>query len=387
MEKIKRDDDRVDIAKLDNDDTEGDSLTGGYLLKSDWAEWGEGWESSYSGTGEYGYGSAQIIWEDPNPDELNWQQKEYIENYITEFEQTLKSKNFRDPEQGYYPYIDIDSFIDFMIGQELANNVDAYALSTFFYKKRDSNGGKLHAGPLWDFNFSFGNADYGGSQYTSTYSFDTYLDPAPMWWLRFLEDSVFTQRMTERWSSLRDSSLTNERIFFIIDSLSILLQEAQSRNFKRWDILGEYIWPNYFVADTFEEEIDYMKDWLDRRLSFLDRDIPRLSQKYNIEDTGEEDEEESVIIENTISIFPNPSNSITNIAFTQSRNGPVQINIYNVLGQKISRILIPFSDRGDHSVQWAGRDFDNNKLSPGVYFAIVRINFEVVFRRKLVIIK
>ena len=377
MEKIKRDDDRVDIAKLDRDDIYGDSLTGGYILKCDWGEGNTGWESTYSVESEYG-GSATIIWEDPKPDELTFEQKEYIQIHITEFEEVLKSKAFRDPILGYYSYVDLGSFIDFMICQELANNVDAYALSTFFYKQRDSNGGKLVAGPLWDFNFSFGNADYGGSQYTTRYSFNTYLDPAPRWWLRMLEDSVFTSQMGNRWRSLRDEKLNNERLFFIIDSLYNLLDEAQKRNFERWKVLGEYIWPNYFIGDSFSDEIGYLKDWIEKRLNFLDEDIPKLGEKYNLkfqpDDTGGQDE----YIENNLSFYPNPSHSKTTLLVSQKVNGPININIYNIIGQKVAEIVNTNSNGGINEFRWDLNDQNGSELASGIYFAVMKLNYGVV---------
>ena len=48
VEKIKRDDDRVDIEKLDEDDLAGDSLTGGYILRMDWLDDPQGFESNYN---------------------------------------------------------------------------------------------------------------------------------------------------------------------------------------------------------------------------------------------------------------------------------------------------------------------------------------------------
>ena len=102
-------------------------------------------------------------YEYPKPEDIHANQKEYISNYIDLFEDALLSNNFKDPELGYKKYIDDDTFIDFFILNELSNNVDGYRLSTFLTKNRDE---KLKIGPIWDFNLSFGNADYcGGDRY------------------------------------------------------------------------------------------------------------------------------------------------------------------------------------------------------------------------------
>jgi hypothetical protein len=355
----------------------GDSLTGGYILKCDWEEGNSGWESTYNIDHEYD-GAAAIIWEDPKPDELEFVQKEYIKEHITNFESVLSSKQFQDSVLGYYPFVDLGSFIDFMICQELANNVDAYALSSFFYKQRDSNGGKLVAGPLWDFNLSFGNADYGRSQFTTTYSFNTYLDPAPRWWKRMLEDSKFTDQMTQRWISLRQDKLSNERIFSIIDSLSTLLEEAQHRNFEKWQILGEYVWPNYFIGDTFEEEIDFMKDWINDRLTFLDEDIPKLGDKYNVKNELDYNAEQIVEGPNQLSFYPNPARSTVMLHISQSVTGPIIIDVYNIIGEKVGEIVNANLSSGTNEITWNLKNKYGSELATGIYFAVMKLNYEVV---------
>ncbi len=79
---------------------------------------------------------------------------------MTTFEKALKGAQFKDKVNGYAKYIDVESFIDFMIMQEITRNVDGYRLSTYLHKQKDSDGGKLVMGPFWDFNLGFGNADY-----------------------------------------------------------------------------------------------------------------------------------------------------------------------------------------------------------------------------------
>ncbi len=68
--------------------------------------------------------------------------------------------SFKHPVNGFRKYMDINSFIDFQVINELGNNVDGYRYSTFFYKQKDSDGGKLFAGPQWDFDLCYGNVDY-----------------------------------------------------------------------------------------------------------------------------------------------------------------------------------------------------------------------------------
>ena len=156
MEKIKRDDNRIDISKLNPEEISGDDLTGGYILKFDWPWTGDnlgGFESENDGM-IYNYHY-------PKPSDIVPEQEEYIINYIHDFEAIMLDQNYADYETGYPSTLDISSFVDFILLQELPKNVDAYRLSTYLYKDKESINNKLHAGPIWDINHGFGNCDYG----------------------------------------------------------------------------------------------------------------------------------------------------------------------------------------------------------------------------------
>ena len=140
MEKLKRDGDRIDISKLNEDENEGEDLTGGYILKIDktaGSNLGEGYndqnafQSKYTPSNAGGDQAIYFLYEYPDAEDISDQQKEYISNYISEFESALKSDNFMDSVLGYRPYIDLGSFVDFFILNELSNNVDGYRLSTY----------------------------------------------------------------------------------------------------------------------------------------------------------------------------------------------------------------------------------------------------------------
>ena len=171
MEKLKRDKNRINISKLENGDIDEESISGGYIIKIDKSDMEDGSYSDYNSFqskfdvfgNENGDIRINFNYEYPKPGEIHANQKNYIKNYFYEFESSLASENFKDPNDGFRKYIDEDSFIDFFILNELSNNVDGYRLSTYLQKDRNE---KLVIGPVWDFNLSFGNADYcGGERY------------------------------------------------------------------------------------------------------------------------------------------------------------------------------------------------------------------------------
>ncbi len=327
VEKIKIDKNRVNISKLKPEDISGDELTGGYIIQTDrWPSPGEGWRSAFSTLSSNG-NSAMMLYQDPDFYALSEVQRNYIKDYVTKFEVSLKSPNFLDADQGYYKYIDMESFVDYFICQELSNNVDAYALSTYFYKDRDSKGGKLTMGPLWDFDFALGNANYLTSQFWDTFAYIHCLIPAPAWWGRFLKDRKYSQLLDQRWRDLRMGILSNDRVISIIDSMALVLQEAEVRNNEKWQVYGRAIGPNYFIGDSFEEEVDYLKYWLTNRMEWLDDNLPVNGPfVLNLDES---------VANNDFRVYPNPNHGKFTVTQDLQNKVLMDIEIINSNGQVV----------------------------------------------------
>lgn len=287
MEKIKRDANRVNIASLKPTDNSGDALTGGYILKVD-KNTGSAdayWKSPYPANNLM---EINIMLEYPKKDDITTAQFEYIKNHFTNFEHTLNGPNFKDPVNGYAKYIDVNTFVDYFLLTELTYNIDAYRLSVFFYKDRDSRDSKIKMGPAWDYDHSYGNANYCKGWETNHWAYDFVREfcpqddkQTPTWWARLLQDREFCLKVRERWQQLRQNQWTNSNITNFVDQNVALLGESQVRNFQRWPLLGEWIWPNYYWGNTYQEEIDWFKNWTEQRLSWLDANIPRVGALAN----------------------------------------------------------------------------------------------------------
>ena len=290
MEKLKRDEGRIAIDKLEKGDNSGDALTGGYILKIDKLagdNLGNDYSDRNSFTSDYAppnAGSEQrihFLYEEPDAEDITDAQKEYISRYISNFEDALISEDFADATVGYSAYIDTDSFIDFFLLNELSNNVDGYRLSTYMHKDRN---GKLAMGPIWDFNLAFGNADYcnGGEADVWAYRFNERCPndrwQVPFWWERLMQDPDYVTRLRQRWNELRGGIFSESAILSQIDGyVSVLDQaEATGNNFQVWPILGTYVWPNNFVGETYSDETGYLKQWLSDRLTWMDERIGAL---------------------------------------------------------------------------------------------------------------
>eukprot|EP01052_Picozoa_sp_SAG31_P019176 SAG31_NODE_1388_length_8538_cov_3.310843_4_plen_733_part_00 len=260
MEKIKRDKRRVDVAKppqlSEHVDESAQAAATGYIVKIDKSTGAQSYH--WRGLVVEGNKPAALWIEYPKPEDLTQQMQQYIVAFVSEFEQELSSLSSqgRRPSgctfcyTSWQDYIDIGSFVDYMIIQELGKNVDGYRLSTFLHKTEDGDraGGKLAMGPLWDFNLAFDNADYGQ---------DTHVVPGwlyvchvdcrrgrscpdlayPFWWSALMREDQFTDRLRCRWDQLRDPNvgyLSDEAIAARIAALEATLEEAARRNFERW---------------------------------------------------------------------------------------------------------------------------------------------------------
>jgi hypothetical protein len=282
MEKIKRDENRVDIAKLKVEETSGDDLTGGYIFKVDKIDpdYVEGY-SGFKSTPNPTYPNAMDItyqYVYPKAEDLAIEQNNYLKEYIIEAEKTLIHYNFSNPNEGYNKYLNTGSFVDFLLISELCKGVDKYRYSTYFHKKKESNGNEIFAGPIWDFNFAYANVDYWpfgleaeGWLYHQVESHDWSI---MFWWKRLMEDDFFESLVTSRWKELRQNEFSNENLAATFDSLANIVAHAQQRNYEKWPVLGSYVWPNYnWENNTYNDEVNYFSNWVFARLDWMDNNM------------------------------------------------------------------------------------------------------------------
>ena len=189
-----------------------------------------------------------------------------IKNYIELTENTLLGNNFTDPIEGYSKYIDEDSFIDWYLVNEITKNNDAIFFSSVYMNYIP--GGKLKMGPIWDYDISLGNINYNGNETT-----DGFWIKNATWYSRLFEDPNFVTKVKSRFNYFYNNrDLFQEHI----NSNSLYLNQSQKRNFYKWPILGTYIWPNNVYFPTYNEEVIYLKEWLDERLDWLNDNLNEL---------------------------------------------------------------------------------------------------------------
>lgn len=261
IEKIKRGKNRVDIEELGPADNDAPGITGGYIFKRDHSN-----KESPTFTSRGG----EFYMVEPDANELSPQQRDWIERHWRALERSIFSNQFLDSRNGYQHYLDVPSFIDQHWLIEMSKNIDGFRYSVYFSKDR---GGKVKLEPVWDWNLSFGNANYLDGESPSGWYYEQLRDTEVSWFRRLIEDPEFNQRQLDRWWELRRTVFQPDAIHRRIDELAAQLQEAQARNFRRWPILGRHVHPNSFVGDTYQEEVDWMKGWIKDRIAWIDRQM------------------------------------------------------------------------------------------------------------------
>lgn len=302
MEKLKRDNERIDIAKMTAADNDLPNLSGGYILKIDktaggdvapnepLAYYNDNWadDARYSAaisfrsnydiygntltSNPFGppYHSGQFLetyflYEYPKSEDITTAQKNYIQQYIHDFETALLADDFSSATRTYTQYIDLDSFVDFFIINEITGNVDGYRLSTYLHKDR---GEKLKMGPIWDLNIGYnrqGRVPFTDwiANYNNHVDRDAWM--VPFWWPRLLEDPVFQSRLKQRWQSLRGDRLSTGTVLGLVQSTADYLIEngAVERNYNRWS----------GIAVDYPQVVGELKEYLDNRLAWMDQQI------------------------------------------------------------------------------------------------------------------
>ena len=324
LEKIKRAKARVHIAKLKDEDVDGDEVTGGYVLSVDKVE-----NNSTSGLNKEGFKSkdgSPVVMRSPKKENTNKQQQDYIQNFFNKIETTCDNGDVMS--NGCSDILDMDAAVDYVIHEDVTNNTDAYICSFYMFKDKDSKGGKLQLGAPWDFNLAFGAYQRVGGEKSDGWRIpQSAKGGSGEWfvakWIQNLwSNNAFQQKYKERWAELRSGVWHTKNIDHFIDSLKTHLKNAADRNFERWPNLGQASgtgdpdplesgnnggnnggnqWGfggftmsfkmNYYNEPTWDAEIEHLRKyvkqrfaWIDQQMSFSEPASPLATEALIIDD-------------------------------------------------------------------------------------------------------
>ncbi len=289
MEKIKRNDQKVNISKLAEATSSGDDLTGGYILKIDKTSGKSDDMSAY--TPENSFQSAfdengkpskssitHYLFEYPKAKHITAPQKAYIQQYINDFEKGMATANSNINTETIEKYIDISSFVDYFILTEWMQNNDGYRISTFMQKDKN---GKLAMGPIWDCDLAFSpeqsfcspmGEDNWVFRYNTFCGDDGWL--VPFWWTKLVKTPIFKQAVVTRWQELRANILSDKNVLATIQNQADFIQKNKlvDRNYERWNESKK----DSNFQKRHQKHIDKIKNWSVKHAAWIDQNIVNL---------------------------------------------------------------------------------------------------------------
>lgn len=258
QEKIKSNENRVNVIKIAEIDTSVPNVTGGYITKADKTTGGDpiAWTME----------ETNFIHELPKPENVTPEQNTYIKDEFYKLADNVYNNSLLD---GYTSVIDVPSFVDFMLVNELSSNADVYQSSTFFHKDRN---GKLRAGPVWDFNQTFGST-FTNSSDVDEWQFSNGNRVGPEFWFALFDNGTFTCYLSKRWHEVTAPNqpmnltvLTN-----LIDTTLNYISEAIPRENQKWGTLTDHV-----------SEVSAIKTFISNRITWINNNIGPYANCSNV---------------------------------------------------------------------------------------------------------
>ena len=258
---------------------------------------------------------SSVVWtcRYPKKSKITDQQFDYVHKFVDDFEDAMLNEPYSQSK--VESMVDLNSFIDYFLHTELSLNADAYKSSAYFYKTADQSDGtkgKMCAGPVWDYNLAYGCCNFCSAGDINAWAFEgCETSPTPAFWKQFAVNPQLKQLVEKRYTELRKTTLSTKHIHSIIDNFAVQLRPVQKRHFEKYpelmdtgkksdsknnadnansgfggfggfggftDMMGGFggggngmlsMFRSYTVS-SYEEEIQYLKNWFTDRLKVLD---------------------------------------------------------------------------------------------------------------------
>jgi hypothetical protein len=259
IEKIDRDPERVNVSRLPESAESPPAITGGFIVRID------------KGAADFYAAGRQLQFVYPDARDMTDPQRgpqlDFIRTFIDGFGQAASAANFTHPSTGqhYSQFIDVDAWIDHNIINALTKNVDGLRISAYFHKER---GGRLAAGPVWDFDRSLGTPydprAAEPEEWNQTWNATDYFNEG--WWRLLFRDSDFRSRYRTRFKALLNGEFSADNLDRIVDGMASEVGDAAGRNFRRWTQSPPR-------DNSHAAEIAMLKEFLRRRVAWIKTEL------------------------------------------------------------------------------------------------------------------
>lgn len=254
---------RIDIVEQEEIPTEDSDISGGYFMEV----------GSPGGSQEINFRTnrgVSVGVKSPDEDVIQYNQIEYIRDYMNNVESHIFSSDFDDPEKGYRPLFDSLALASWYLTVEYTANCDGL-YSIYCYK--DQADDHLYMGPIWDYDIAFNNC-YRLGEMTDKLMIDYgYSSNERQWFRRMYNDPWFLNLIGRRWhKAVLQENLVDKTLSFV-DSLAAVIDESQQLNYQIWPI-NQRSWDELQLFSTYQEGIDYLKTFLVEHAAYLSTVFP-----------------------------------------------------------------------------------------------------------------
>jgi len=190
----------------------------------------------------------------------------------------------------------------------------------------------------------------------------------------------------------------------VLDEIEFMMSEED----LKWVLDGryEYIYDellnlqqmNYYIPASewdknqdwvLDEQEDFEYDWQGNLVQWMvsglyfDELEPMFRTLYSYSEPSSNPEQNNPVQLLALNTYPNPFNPHTTIAFELVRTEKVQLDIFNVKGQKVRSLLHGYKAVGKHQIGWDGRDDNGKALSSGIYYLRLSSGQDLLTRKMI----
>ena len=246
---------RIEVTKMNKKSIKEPEITGGYIIEADhWAKREEFYVESKKG----------VIYTIKYPDEEDIvpEQVNYINNSFNIVEEEIYDNKIDK--------FDIESFCKFILIEDLCGNSETF-WSTYMTKERNED--KFCIGPVWDFDIAFDNdkriypvLEKKNFIFKWGFSAGTMEQLA----LKILSNENTIKKLKEIWQKYSEKYVTKDILIKFINDESKNIYQSQKLNFMRWDVLNTSVLINPVIRGSFDAEVDYLKEFIQKRFDITD---------------------------------------------------------------------------------------------------------------------
>ena len=256
---------KINIAKMNENDILEPEITGGYLLEID----GFAYLGSLNINSRKG---VPISIRSPNEeDKIMEEQINYIKDKYNEFEFEIYNNNLNN--------IDLKSFVKYFLIEELIGNPQSY-WNTYIYKNR--NDSVFYFGPISDSEMAYDNdIRVYPVNCKDKYIFNFGLSAGTMdkFINKIIQNKTVVDKIKEEWEYIYNNKLNLDNLYNFINETMILIKESKDLNFIRWDIMDKQISFNPRIYSSYDEEINTLKNFIKNRIGWLNNYILNITNK------------------------------------------------------------------------------------------------------------